>query len=87
MCRFWPRSLRRTEGCRWVTSSLRVSCSGTGVSTYTAGAPAGAGWKPEGNTVSMVVVRQPLKNAGTPALSSRCTVVQSRQPMGPWALR
>ena len=36
---------------------------------------------------SMVVVRHPLKNASMPALRSRKTVVQSRQPTGPYRRR
>ena len=36
-----------------------------------------------GNTVLIVVVTQPEKNAGTPIDFSRYTVVQSRQPTGP----
>ena len=36
-----------------------------------------------GKTPSTVVVTQPVKNASTPALSSRSTVVQSRHPIGP----
>ena len=36
-----------------------------------------------GNTVLVVVVRHPEKNAGTSTESRRSTVVQSRQPIGP----
>ena len=40
-----------------------------------------------GNSASTVVVKQPVKKASTPALSSRNTVVQSRQPIGPCSRR
>ncbi len=40
-----------------------------------------------GKMASTVVVTQPLKNASTPALRSRNTVFQSRQPTGPYCRR
>ena len=41
-------------------------------------------WPLRGAIASTVVVMLPVKNASTPALSSRNTVVQSRQPTGPY---
>ena len=67
-----------------MTASAGTASFGT--STYATGAsPAGAG--ASGKTAPIVVVRHPEKKAGTSIEFSRCAVVQSRQPTGPWRRR
>ena len=77
---FATNDRRRTSPLLWWNSTPPSS---TGTSTYATGASPPGRAARSGKTVSIVVVRQPEKNAGTPIDSSRSTVVQSRQPTGP----